>query len=106
MSWGDNAYGELGTGSASGPEVCRYKLPCSDTPVAVKGLSGVGAVSGGYRFALALLATGRVDSWGSDADGQLGDGVRQDVRPLPGPVAHLSGVTSVAAGGYHGLAAT
>jgi alpha-tubulin suppressor-like RCC1 family protein len=104
MSWGDNAYGELGLGSKAGPEVCRYSLPCSDTPVAIKNLRGVRAVSGGYRSALALLDSGQVDSWGNNGNGQLGIGVTGGTRSVPVAVRHLSGVAIIAAGGYHGLA--
>jgi alpha-tubulin suppressor-like RCC1 family protein len=103
-SWGDNAYGELGIGSKTGPEVCRYSLPCSDRPVPVKDLRGVRAVSGGYRSALALLDTGQVVSWGTNGNGQLGIGVTGGIRSVPVPVRELSGITIIAAGGYHGLA--
>jgi alpha-tubulin suppressor-like RCC1 family protein len=104
MAWGDNAYGELGIGTKTGPQVCRYSLPCSDAPVAVKNLGGVRAVSGGYRSALALLDTGHVVSWGTNGNGQLGIGVTGGIRSAPVPVRHLSGVTLIADGGYHGLA--
>ena len=35
MCWGSNAIGQLGNGSASGPETCAESTPCSATPVDV-----------------------------------------------------------------------
>jgi alpha-tubulin suppressor-like RCC1 family protein len=35
--WGHNAYGQLGTGTSTGPETCQYYLPCSTKPKAVVG---------------------------------------------------------------------
>ena len=60
MAWGYNAEGQLGDGTDTGPELCNGE-PCSKTPIAVGGLSGVTAISAGYDiqgddFSLALLA--------------------------------------------------
>ena len=57
MAWGDNLFGELGIGTATGPDKCP-KPACSKTPVAVSGLSSVTAIAGGYLHNLALLQTG------------------------------------------------
>jgi hypothetical protein len=45
-------------------------FPCSTTPVAVRGLTGVTAISGGC----ALLTNGTVDCWGDNSEGELGNG--------------------------------
>jgi alpha-tubulin suppressor-like RCC1 family protein len=64
--WGSDADGRLGDGA-----------PVRDT-VAPAGAVALGqparAVSAGYSHTCALLADGAVRCWGSDADGQLGDG--------------------------------
>ena len=61
MDWGDNESGQLGVGTHTGPETCSEafrSISCSKTPVAVSGLSGIRAVSGGGRFSLALPSNG------------------------------------------------
>jgi alpha-tubulin suppressor-like RCC1 family protein len=102
VSWGDNFEGRLGDGSTSGPEKCG-ETPCSKTPVAVQGLSGVTAVAGGGEFSLALLANGTVMAWGSNQLGQLGDGSTES-SDVPVQVSNLSEVTAIAAGLHHALA--
>jgi alpha-tubulin suppressor-like RCC1 family protein len=73
MAWGDNETGELGDGNATGPEKCSG-VPCSRTPVEVKGLSKITAISAGFSDSLALRENGTVVAWGWNEYGQLGDG--------------------------------
>jgi YD repeat-containing protein len=96
-AWGDNSNYQLGATTPSQ----------SSTPVEVSGLSNIVAVSAGYNFVLALRNDGTVWAWGSDYDGQLGNGTTS-ATPVATPVevAGLSGVTGIAAGGYHALAVT
>ncbi len=96
MAWGDNEAGQLGSGKAGS----------STTPVAVKDLKGVTAISAGGDFALALMSDGTVESWGSNEFGQLGaEGNEEEAGSnVPVPVASLSGVAQVAAGTHHALA--
>ena len=57
---------------------------------------------GGYH-SCALLPTGKVMCWGSNGDGQLGDGTyTQRVRPVEVP--GISTATSIGLGGYHSCA--
>jgi len=102
MAWGSNGHGQLGNGSFSGPEVCN-SLPCSRTPVAVSGLTGVIAIAAGGEASLALLSNGTVMAWGFNHLGELGNGTTED-SDVPVPVAGLSNVTGIAAGGAHSLA--
>ena len=108
MAWGENSHGELGDATVSGPERCFFG-PCSETPVAVSGLSGVTTFSAGNAHSLALLEDETVMAWG-DAPG---DGSES---PSDVPVAvcavgetapcaqHLGGVSAVSAGASHSLA--
>ncbi len=86
VCWGDNGHGELGDGTTSGPELCSGSLPCSTTPVAVSGLTGVTAISVGDYYACALLAGGGIECWGLANSGQLGNGGGLD---QPTPVATM-----------------
>jgi alpha-tubulin suppressor-like RCC1 family protein len=96
--WGGNVFGQLGNGSATGPELCAGE-PCSTTPVSVVGLAGVTAVSVGWYSACALLSDGTVECWGASL-GYVGpqtcDGAACSATPVP--VAGLSGVTSISVG--------
>jgi alpha-tubulin suppressor-like RCC1 family protein len=93
MAWGENRYGQLGSGSTAGSAV----------PVPVKGLTGVKAIAAGALFSLALLNNGTVMSWGRNDVGQLGNGKQGD-SSAPVPVKGLTGVTAIAGGGQHALA--
>jgi alpha-tubulin suppressor-like RCC1 family protein len=77
-AWGANELGQLGDGSSTGPEKClsgTAESPCSKKPVAVMaGSTLIKQVSAGGTFALALSQSGRVYSWGSNTEDQLGTG--------------------------------
>jgi len=87
MVWGRNRWGDLGTGSSSGPEGCsggNVTSGCARTPIPVGELTGVVQVSAGDGFSLALLREGTVMAWGRNGVGQLGDGTHtSSYRPVP-----------------------
>ncbi len=61
------------------------------------------ALSVGREHTLALQADGTVLAWGSDRDGQLGQG-RRPFELRPGLVPRITGIKAVAAGFHHSLA--
>jgi alpha-tubulin suppressor-like RCC1 family protein len=94
-AWGSNDSGQLGLGSFNPPV----------GPTQIGGLANVRQVAEGQVFGAALLADGTVDTWGYDADGELGDGQVAPVYRLnPAPVPGLTGVKQIAAGYQHVLA--
>jgi alpha-tubulin suppressor-like RCC1 family protein len=100
--WGWGAYGQLGDGSGTGPETCNG-MPCSRTPIAVSGLSGVAAISAGNNHSLALLNDGTVVAWGANRYGQLGNGTTNESN-VPVAVSGLEGVRAISAGGERSIA--
>ena len=84
-AWGNNTSNQLGSPSAS-----LFQL----IPIAVEMPTGLSfsAISAGQSFSLAIGTDGSVWSWGSNGDGQLGDGTR-NTRFVPGQVNLPSGIT-------------
>ena len=86
-AWGSNGSGQLGDGSTS-----YY----NSTPVPVSGLSGVIALAAGSSHTLALKSDGTVWAWGSNYDGQLGDGsTRLTARPRCKPRVRAARVSFI-----------
>ena len=98
--WGCNQRGQIGDGT----HIKRT------APVKVNGLSGIIAITSGGALGgdtnshnLALKSDGTVWAWGSNSDGQLGDGTDID-RNTPVQVGGLSHVIAIAGGGAHSVA--
>jgi len=97
--WGLNFSGELGIGTSTGPEICSfYDAPCSLRPMRVVGGLAFREVSPEGAFHICGVTTARLGyCWGSNFDGQLGDGTTRDrLRP-----SRVAGVTEF---GRHGSA--
>jgi alpha-tubulin suppressor-like RCC1 family protein len=89
--WGRNADGQLGNGTENQ----------SSTPVSVSDLSDVSAITAGRNHTCAVLNTdGTVKCWGSNGDGQLGNGTNA-LSSTPVTVSNLSGVAAISAGDRH-----
>jgi alpha-tubulin suppressor-like RCC1 family protein len=93
-AWGSGGHGELG----------NNVLADQDAPVKVLNLSGVAAIAAGYEHSMALKSDGTVWVWGTSSDGQLGNGTISAFGGLPVQVPGLTGVATIASGGYHCLA--
>lgn len=94
-SWGYNGSGELGRESAAQTDT---------EPGIIPGLSGVQQLSAGSNFVLALDDKGKVWSWGSNRNGQLGLGDTEN-RGVPEPIEAIDKrVISISAGSDHGAA--
>jgi alpha-tubulin suppressor-like RCC1 family protein len=68
--------------------------------LAVVGITTARQVSSGDLHSCALLAGGRVQCWGDNSDGQLGDGTQTE-GTTPVAVKGITTATQVAAGGDH-----
>lgn len=91
--WGRNANGELGTPASAATAA---------VPVEVPGLGGpVQAVAAGTGFSCALLASGTLACWGSNASGQLGTGYPLNTSQAPAPVVGILKALSLSAGAQH-----
>jgi alpha-tubulin suppressor-like RCC1 family protein len=96
LSWGSNARGELGNGTA---------VSQNPTPSAVVGASNIVAIATGHYYSLALKSDGTMLSWGDDQFGELGDGTVGPLNnPTPSAISGLSNIVAIAAGNSHSLA--
>jgi alpha-tubulin suppressor-like RCC1 family protein/uncharacterized protein YjdB len=78
--WGDNRFGQLGTGSAGGPDHCWVDatptpyFPCSTRPVAVSGGLTFASISAGDEHTCGVTTSGVTYCWGANQQGELGNG--------------------------------
>ena len=99
LAWGRNTTGELGDGTTTS----------TSTPVKVRLPAGtkVTQVRAGCAHTLALTARGQVLAWGSDSDGQLGDGrITDSATPVRVRLPRGTKITAIRAGCVHSLALT
>jgi alpha-tubulin suppressor-like RCC1 family protein len=107
--WGRNIFGELSGGRKAG----------RTGPVLVKGIPKAVAVSAGGgdngNFTCALLRSGKVECWGVNGDGELGDGIVHaenacgpynfcDISRTPVEVRGISHAREISAGSTHACA--
>ncbi len=75
-AWGSNYYGQLGNGADGGPDADQ------NTPLRIGTSTGWVSVSAGNSHSLAVKTNGTLWSWGSNAQGQLGDGTAWSSVPV------------------------
>jgi alpha-tubulin suppressor-like RCC1 family protein len=90
--WGRNGSGDLGDGKT------RAEQEYSDVPVTVSGITTASAVTANLEHVCALLKTGKVECWGDDEFGDLGDGKSFERSPIPVAVSGITTATGLAAG--------
>jgi alpha-tubulin suppressor-like RCC1 family protein len=90
--------GDAGHGDSEGVDAatttCTADVDGSVDPVV--------AIAAGSNHACALMASGRVNCWGDNSSGQLGEGSGSSLTPRV--VAGICGATAIAAGGQHSCA--
>lgn len=102
--WGDNSSGELGNGTTSPPQP-PVTSPADPNSV-VFGITNATEVSGGSNYTCGMLETGIVQCWGSNTDGQLGNGAALPGGPVlfPGNVLDINTAVDLSAGESHACA--
>jgi alpha-tubulin suppressor-like RCC1 family protein len=102
VSWGDNFFSQLGNGGVAGT------LPGAIQMKGVLAGKTVTAIAAGGDFALALCADGTLAAWGSNTNGQHGNGttVASNIPVAVTTTGALAGktITAIAAGVAHCLA--
>ncbi len=94
-AWGFDGRGQIGNLSVLAEETETAE---TSVPVEVEGLSGVTAIAAGRDHALALLESGKVDGWGDDSEGEVGNGARTSAVRNATEVSGLTGVKQISAG--------
>ncbi|MCP3166301.1 sialidase [Myxococcus sp. QH3KD-4-1] len=94
-AWGQNTFGQVGTGAASSTSVL--------TPGPVSGVFAATAIVAGHNHSLAIMGNGLVKAWGHNAFGQLGDGTTVSSASALG-VTGFGDAKAIAAGAQHSLA--
>lgn len=90
FGWGDNLFGQLGTGGNTG----------TLAPQALTAVTDVAAVAEGGSHTAVVKKDGSLWTWGNNFFGQLGNGTTTSSN-APVQVNGLQGVVSVAAGSNH-----
>lgn len=91
-AWGWRDHGEVGDGKPTG-----LRPVSASGPVRVPGLEGITQIAAGPTHTLALRKDGHVLAWGSNSDGELGNGTR-DTGWTPAEVTGLNHVVWIASG--------
>jgi alpha-tubulin suppressor-like RCC1 family protein len=95
VAWGANLNGELGNNST---------VSFVSSPVAVSGLTGVTAITGGATNGYARRNNGTVWAWGRNSEGQLGNNTTVAFSRVPVQVSGLTTAAAIAAGRFNGYA--
>jgi alpha-tubulin suppressor-like RCC1 family protein len=110
LAFGESNQAQLGVDDTVPSQFAMYGNVFEPAPLGT--LSGVASVSVGYAHGLAVIQGGAVVAWGGNEHGQLGLGEATGPQfceavpcsRTPVTVPGVSGVTAVAAGGFHSLA--
>jgi alpha-tubulin suppressor-like RCC1 family protein len=108
MAWGADSEGQLGDGASKTAATPTAVCASGELARCAHDLEGVSAVAAGDHTGLALLSDGDVLDWGSNYNGQLGDGSftgpescgSESCSRSPVAVSGLSEVSAIAAGSF------
>lgn len=92
LCWGANFTGQLGNES-----IHLYGGPVEPSDLG----SGVSAIAAGDSHSCAITTTGGVRCWGENSQGQLGNGIKEDIRTPVDVTGLNNGVKAITAGGDH-----
>lgn len=95
--WGNNGYGQIGNGGTGNDAMEVFPDKLIQT-VPVKVMEDVASVSCGISFTAALKTDGTLWTWGSNRDGQLGNGTSSDADK---PIQVMDGVVAMDCGARH-----
>jgi alpha-tubulin suppressor-like RCC1 family protein len=101
--WGNNKAGRLGDGSMNHGHKNGYEEDVSPTPVQVNGITNASAISSGADYACALLSDRTVKCWGSNLEGELGNGTATN-SSTPVRVSGITNASAISAGDSHACA--
>jgi hypothetical protein len=108
MAWGADSDGQLGDGASKATGTPTAVCATGELARCAHDLEGVSAIAAGEHTALALLSDGEVLDWGSNYNGQLGDGSftgpetcgSESCSRSPVAVGGLREVSAIAAGSF------
>lgn len=90
--WGNNSAGQIGDGTSGTNRL---------TPVDVSGITNAVAISTGEYHSCAVLADGVAKCWGSNTEGQIGDGTSGTTRLTPVAVFGITNAVSISASRFN-----
>jgi alpha-tubulin suppressor-like RCC1 family protein len=93
--WGENPFGQVGDGTVVYRSAPVAATEVTDGPVT--------AVSCGSQYSCALLASGKIECWGQDVVGQLGDGAKTNTLAAV-TVQGITNATALSTGENHACA--
>lgn len=99
LTWGDDSFEQIGDGLAAA-QSCSG-APCQTRPVKVA--KGMIALSIRGNHGLAMGPDGTVVAWGSDLQGESGNGPAFGTQNKPAAVSGVNGAAAIAAGYEHSL---
>jgi alpha-tubulin suppressor-like RCC1 family protein len=89
--WGSNSYGQLGNNTTSST---------NSTPIQIQGITNAVQVACGTMHTVILCADGTIRTFGSNGNGQLGDGSYSQ-RRTPVQIQGITNAVQVSCGYYH-----
>ena len=103
--WGDNGAGQLGNGQSTGywKSISDWKDGTTDSsvPVGADGITDATAITADGGHSCALHQDGTITCWGSNWNGQLGNGAKSYFSSVPVGVSGITDATAITAGFDH-----